>query len=324
MKEEAVQRRCTSVRIDQTGGVEVLRVEEIELARPALQSDQELIKVTLAGVNFIDIYHRRGQYQMPLPTSLGIEGIGEDQQGRRVFWLNALGSYAQAINAPKSALTALPETNLSSEEILPLLCQGMTAHYLVDSAHRPASGDFALVTAAAGGVGLILIQLLVARKVRVIACASTPERAALARQHGAEFAGTYSEMEELVNSATGGLGVHVVYDSVGKDYFDQLLSLLAPSGMFILYGGASGPVPLFDLMRLNGKSLGIKRPTLATYTATAQERSRRLQELIALVELGALKYPPTKVFSLLQVQDAHRLIESRTHSGKIGLDPWKI
>lgn len=313
-----------AVRIHQTGGPEVLTVEQIRLDPPSAQSGQEAVKVLLAGVNFIDIYHRRGQYQLPLPTGIGIEGIGEVQGGQRVFWLNSLGSYAQELNISSASLTPMPNTHLSNQEILPLLCQGMTAHYLVDSAHQPQPGDFALVTAAAGGVGLLLIQLLVARKIRVIACASNVERATIARKHGAEFAGTYNQMEELVSRATSGIGVNVVYDSVGKDYFDRSLSLLAPSGMFILYGGASGPVPLFDLMRLNGKSLGIRRPTLATYTASAAERIRRLTDLIGLVETGKLRYPSTKVFPLEEAQAAQELIESRTHSGKIGLDPWKI
>ena len=314
-----------SIRVFAPGAADVLKFTEVEIAEP--ERDQVQVKVSLAGVNFIDVYHRRGQYPIPMPeplgSGIGIEGIGELSDGRAVFWLSALGSYAQYINIPETQLTGLPESSLTNEEILPLLCQGMTAHYLVDSAYAVKEGEWALVTAAAGGVGLILTQLLKNRGAHVIALASTPERADIARGHGADLVGTYKQIKELTRQATNGAGVEVVFDSVGKDYFDECLEALAPAGMYILYGGASGPVPPFDLMRLNAKSLGIRRPTLATYSATAPERLRRLSELIKLTEGGKLRYPATKVFPLDRAQNAHELLESRTYSGKIGLDPWK-
>ena len=311
-----------AIRIEGIGGPEQLKIVEIEPAKAL--SGEVLINVELAGVNFIDVYHRRGQYQLPLPTGLGIEGIGRSTSGEKYFWLSAMGSYAQQITIPRKNLTAIPDTQLSNEELLPLLCQGMTAHYLANSAYPAQSGEFALVTAAAGGVGMLLIQLLKEKGVEVIALTSSIERAQIARECGADYVGTYEEMSTLVNQVTSGAGVNVVYDSVGADAFDDCLESLAHGGMYVLYGGASGPVPPFDLMRLNSRSLAIRRPTLATYTATESTRVQRLTELINLKSQNKLKYPATKVFPLNQTADAHILIESRSYSGKIGLDPWKI
>ena len=311
-----------AIRIRETGGPDVLLQEEINL--PPATANQISLRIEIAGVNFIDVYHRRGQYPLALPSGIGIEGIGISQTGERYFWLSAIGSYAQEINIDENSLTRLPESELTASELLPLLCQGMTAHYLVDSAFSVQTGDVALVTAAAGGVGLLLIQLLKSRGALVIACTSSNDRAALAREHGADFVGTYDQMSELVARVTGGSGVNVVYDSVGKDFFDNCLEALAPGGMYVLYGGASGPVPPFDLMRLNSRSLAIRRPTLATYTATSAERIRRLNELLELRKRGALRYPNTKIFPLAEAPSAHKLIESRTYTGKIGIDPWKI
>lgn len=311
-----------AIRFQQTGGAEVLSLVDLSLPQP---SDNELLlSVELAGVNFIDVYHRRGQYEVKLPSGIGIEGIGRSATGTRYFWLNILGSYSQEINAPLSALTAIPENELTNEELLPLLCQGMTAHYLVDSAYAISRNETALVTAASGGVGLLLVQLLKARGARVIALTSSQERADFARSLGADLAGTYSQVDQLVAEFTDSGGVNVVYDSVGRDFFDSGLNSLAPAGMYVLFGGASGVVPPFDLMRLNSKSLAIRRPTLATYTATADERVRRLRELISLRRQGLLRYPTTKTFPISKASSAHELIESRTFMGKIGIDPWKI
>ena len=311
-----------AIRIHQTGGSEVLSLEDVS---PALVgTDHIQISVELAGVNFLDVYHRRGQYPLPLPSGIGIEGIGHSHDGKRYFWLNILGSYAQEIIASKSSLTELPNSDLSNEEILPLLCQGMTAHYLVDGAYNASENDVAIVTAASGGVGLLLVQLLKARGSKVIALASTQERADFAKSLGADLAGTYTQVHQLITELTKSQGATVVYDSIGKDFFDQGLDSLAPSGFYMLFGGASGPVPPFDLMRLNSKSLAIRRPTLATYTATAEMRLRRLNELILLQKEGLLRYPPAKVFSISESSKAHQLIESRTYKGKIGIDPWKI
>lgn len=311
-----------AIRLHNQGGPEQLQVENIEL--PAIKTGELSLRVDLAGVNFIDVYHRRGQYQIPMPSGLGIEGIGTGDDGQRFFWLSAMGSYAEAINIPIHQLTPIPQKKISDEELLPLLCQGMTAQYLTDSAYNVRAGEVALVTAAAGGVGLILIQLLKALGAKVIALTSSKERSMIALEHGADVVGLYGEMEQLTSEFTEERGVDVVYDSVGKDTFDRALLTLAHGGMFVLYGGASGPVPAFDLMRLNSRSLAIRRPTLATYTASSDERLRRLNTLLSLREKGLLKYPTAKIFPLSEVGKAHQLLESRTFSGKIGLAPWKI
>ena len=312
-----------AIRISHHGGAEALSLEEIP-PPTTTPVDHLRLRVDIAGVNFIDVYHRRGQYPLPLPSGIGIEGIGTAENGERYFWLSAMGSYAQEISLPSGALTPLPNNSLSDEDLLPLLCQGMTAHYLVDSAYSVNEGDVALVTAAVGGVGLILIQLLKARGAKVIALTSSKERAERALNHGADIAGLYDEMEKVTHNLTGGDGVNVVYDSVGKDTFDRSFALLGNGGMFVLYGGASGPVPPFDLMRLNSKSLAIRRPTLATYTASVPERLRRLQDLLSFRERGLLRYPSATVLPLADAAKAHLLLESRQHSGKIGLAPWKI
>ena len=266
----------------------------------------------------------RSQYPVPLPSGIGIEGIGLTEAGQRVFWLNQLGSYSQYMLVNDAHLTPIPNSSLTDAQLLPLLCQGLTAHYLADSAYLSRHGEIALVTAAAGGVGLLLIQLLKNRGVTVIACASTSDRAEVAKHHGADFFGTYEQLTELVNAATHGKGVNVVYDSVGKDTFDRCLESLALSGMYILYGAASGAVPPFDLMRLNSKSLGIRRPTLATYTASRAERERRLLDLIEDIRRENLIYPEAKVFPLDEASKAQELIESRRYSGKIGITPWNL
>jgi NADPH2:quinone reductase len=319
------------IEIQTNGDSDVLKVSDVNLLSAG--KDQASIKITLAGVNFIDVYHRRGQYALPLPSRLGLEGIGEIIEiesetsdfkvGDIVFWTSTLGSYAQYIAVPVNQLTRIDSNiTLKPDQILPLLLQGMTAHYLANSAYLVNEGDTVLVTAAAGGVGQILVQLLKAKSVRIIALASTIERANYAKSIGADFVGTYQDIAELVSEATNGAGVNVVYDSVGKDVFDSCLDTLTWKGMYVLYGAASGPVPPFDLMRLNPKSLSIRRPSLGAYTQNYAERVARFIELAELAQTGKLKYPAAKVLPLTQAKQAHDLIESRTYSGKIALDPW--
>ncbi|MBM3691244.1 MAG: quinone oxidoreductase [Actinobacteria bacterium] len=320
-----------SITFNRCGDSSVLQMIESETLSPA--ANEALVKVALAGVNFIDVYHRRGQYPLPLPSGIGLEGIGEIvsigkacddfKVGDRVFWTSALGSYAQYVNVPIDQLTVLePEIQLTNEQFLPLLLQGMTAHYLVNSSYPVTSEDTVLVTAAAGGVGQLVVQLLKNKGATVIACASNSNRAQYAKNLGADFVGTYDQIEALVNEATQGQGVEVVYDSVGKDYFDVCLSVIKDNGMYVLCGAASGPVPPLDLGRLNAKSLAVRRPMLASYTRTHADRLGRLNDLASFIEHGKLKYPEAKVFALADTQSAHDLIESRTYSGKIGLDPW--
>ena len=320
-----------TIRFDKCGGSDVLQVVEAEPTKPI--AGQALVKVALAGINFIDVYHRRGQYPLPLPSGIGLEGIGEIVElgstsadfkvGDRVFWTSALGSYAQFVNVALDQLTLIDSKfELSNEQLLPLLLQGMTAHYLVNSSYPVSHKDTVLVTAAAGGVGQLVVQLLKEKGASVIACASNSARAQFAKNLGADFVGTYDQIEALVHEVTQGQGVEVVYDSVGKDYFDVCLSVIKDNGMYVLCGAASGPVPPLDLGRLNAKSLAVRRPMLGSYTRTHADRLTRLNDLVSFIEQGKLKYPEAKVFALADAKSAHDLIESRTYSGKIGLNPW--
>lgn len=320
-----------SIKFSRCGDSSVLDLVDSETSETA--KGQALVKVNLAGVNFIDVYHRRGQYTLPLPSGLGLEGIGEIQAfggesgnlqiGDKVFWTGALGSYGQFVNVPIDQLTLIEsELQLTNEQLLPLLLQGMTAHYLVNSSYRVTNKDTVLVTAAAGGVGQLVVQLLKDKGARVIACASNLERTKYAKSLGADFVGTYDQIASLVDEVTQGLGVDVVYDSVGKDYFDECLAALKDNGMYVLCGAASGPVPPLDLGRLSSKSLAIRRPTLGSYTRTHDDRVARLKDLTNLIRDGKLKYPSAKVFPIDKTKEAHDLIESRTYSGKIAIDPW--
>lgn len=320
-----------SITFNSCGDSSVLQMIESETLAPT--ANEALVKVVLAGVNFIDVYHRRGQYPLSLPSGIGLEGIGEIvslgktssefKVGDKVFWTSALGSYAQYVNVPIDQLTLIkPELQLSNEELLPLLLQGMTAHYLVNSSYPVTSEDTVLVTAAAGGVGQLVVQLLKDKAATVIACASNSERAQYAKNLGADFVGTYDQIAGLVAEVTKGLGVEVVYDSVGKDYFDVCLATLKDNGMYVLCGAASGPVPPLDLGRLSSKSLAIRRPTLGSYARTQDDRIARLEDLSNLIRAGKLKYPSAKVFPMKRSKEAQDLIESRTYSGKIAIDPW--
>jgi NADPH:quinone reductase len=320
-----------SITFSSCGDSSVLQIVESKTAEPT--ADQALVKVALAGVNFIDVYHRRGQYSLSLPSGIGLEGIGEIvslgkasgdfKVGDRVFWTSALGSYAQFVNVSIDQLTLIDsKITQSDEQLLPLLLQGMTAHYLVNSSYAVTDNDLALVTAAAGGVGQILVQLIKEKGATVIACASSSVRAQYAKNLGADYVGTYDQITSLVNEVTKDQGVDVVYDSVGKDYFDVCLASLKDNGMYVLCGAASGQVPLLDLGRLSSKSLAIRRPTLGAYTKTHTDRLSRLNNLVYLIQAGKLRYPPAKIFALDEVISAHDLIESRTYSGKIAIAPW--
>lgn len=320
-----------SIKFTKCGDSNVLDLVESEALEAT--KGQALVKVNLAGVNFIDVYHRRGQYNLPLPSGLGLEGIGEIQAfggesgsfqiGDKVFWTSALGSYAQFVNVPIDQLTFIEsDMQLTNEQLLPILLQGMTAHYLINSSYRVTNKDIILVTAAAGGVGQLVVQLLKDKEAIVIACASNMERAKYVKSLGADFVGTYDRISSLVDEVTQGLGVDVVYDSVGKDYFDECLAALKDNGMYVLCGAASGPVPPLDLGKLSSKSLAIRRPTLGSYTRTHDDRITRLKNLTNLIRDGKLKYPSAKIFPIDKTKEAHDLIESRTYSGKIAIDPW--
>lgn len=317
------------------GGPDVL--ELVELPDPVPGPGEVLVRVAAAGVNFIDTYRRGGVYPMPFPHVVGSEGagvverIGDDasdvEVGDHVAWSDAPGSYAELVVVPAARTLPVPaDVPLDVAAALPL--QGMTAHYLACSTYPVQPGDVALVHAGAGGVGLLLTQLVVARGGRVVSTVSTPEKAELSRAAGAECVIRYDELDDLatqlpalVREATGGDGVSVVYDGVGRSTFDASLASLRRRGMLVLFGGASGQVPPFDLQRLNsGGSLYVTRPTLADYVATREELVDRADDLFRRVEDRTLDVRIGARFPLAEAAAAHRALEGRETTGKVLLE----
>lgn len=320
-----------AVVVARTGGPEVLRLSEEPSPEPG--PGQLLVDVAASGVNFIDTYQRSGIYPVRLPFVLGLEGagrvagVGADVDGfgigDRVAWASSPGSYAEQVLV--EAAHAVPVTAGVSDEIaaaLPL--QGFTAHYLVTSACPVRQGDTVLVHAAAGGVGLLLVQLAAARGAQVIGTASSPEKRELARAAGADEVIDYRDFPGQVQELTGGEGVTAVYDGVGKATFDGSLASLRRRGMLVLFGGASGQVPPFDLQRLNsGGSLFVTRPTLGDYIASRAELTWRAEEVFGAVVEGKLDVRIGGRYPLSEAAQAHEDLESRRTTGKLLLIPGK-
>jgi NADPH2:quinone reductase len=318
------------------GGPEVLTVTTTDDAAPG--PGQLLVQLGAAGVNFIDTYRRAGVYPMPYPHVPGCEGAGtvlevgdgvtEFSPGDNVAWPDVLGSYAERVITPADQVLPVPD-GVDHHVAAAIPMQGMTAHYLVASTFEVGPGHTVLVHAAAGGVGLMLTQLATSRGARVIGTVSTAEKEALARKAGAADVIRYSEMDNLdrdlpeaVRGVTGGAGVHVVYDGVGKDTFEGSLASLRPRGMLVLFGASSGQVPPFDLQRLNrAGSLYVTRPTIAHHLATREELLWRGREVFGEVLQGDLHVHIGATFPLAQAADAHRALESRTTMGKVLLIP---
>ncbi len=313
-------------------------LELVQLPDPTPGPGQVLVRVAAAGVNFIDTYRRGGVYPTPFPHVVGSEGAGvvvalgdgvaDVDLGDRVAWSDAAGSYAELVVVSADRTLPVPdEVDLEVAAAVPL--QGMTAHYLAASTYPVKSGDVALVHAAAGGVGLLLTQLIVSRGGRVIATVSTADKEKLARAAGADTVIRYdelgdltSELPVLVKNATDGQGVHVVYDGVGKATFDASLASLRPRGMMVLFGGSSGQVPDFNLQRLNGGgSLFITRPSLGHYTSTRDELLWRSGEVFEAVRNGSLDVRIGARFPLAEAGDAHCALEGRATTGKVILVP---
>ena len=322
--------RIRSVVVNEVGGSEVLRLEESELPEPA--PGQVRVRTSVCGVNYIDVYMRSGLYPRPLPFALGLEGAGEVEslgagveglaQGDRVAWASVPGSYASGVLAPASSVVRVPD-GLSDERAAACMLQGMTAHYLAHGTRQTRRGDTALVHAAAGGAGLLLVQTLARAGARVIGTCSTAEKEALARAAGASEVIRYSEVEfaPVVRELTGGRGVDVVYDSVGQSTFEGSLSCLRPRGLLVLFGQSSGPVPPFDLNRLNGAgSLFVTRPSLAHYLLDRDELEERAGAVLGAVAAGALDVRIGGRFALERAAEAHDALESRATSGKLLLD----
>lgn len=321
----------TAVQIRRTGGPEVLEVTEIEIGDPG--PGELLVDVAAAGVNYIDAYHRSGAYPLDLPITLGLEGagtvaaVGADvtgfQPGDRVAWQNQLGSYASQTRVPARIAVHVPDS-VSDETAAALMLQGVTAHYLVRSTYEVKEGDAVLVHAAAGGVGLLLTQLAKARGARVIGTVSTEEKEKLAREAGADEVIRYDQVDfaEETRKLTGGEGVAVVYDGVGKTTFDGSMTSLRVRGMLVLFGASSGAVPPVDPQRLNrGGSLYLTRPTSAHYVQTRDELDWRADELFQSVVDGQLNVRIGHRYPLAEARQAHDDLQGRRTTGKLLLLP---
>ena len=312
----------------ETGGPEVLRA--VDAAPPTPAPGEVLVRTHAAGLNFIEIYQRSGGYRVPLPFTPGAEGagvveaLGEGvtalQVGDRVCTAEATGTYAELFTVPAERAVVVPEgIGLDVAAALPL--QGLTAHYLATAAAHPKPGETVLVHAGAGGVGLLLTQVLVARGVRVITT-SDDEKAELSRAAGAWQSIPYEGFRDAVRALTDGAGVPVVYDGVGRATFDDSLASLAVRGELVLFGAASGPVPPFDLQRLNaGGSLSVTRPSLGHFLRTPAERSGRYRELFAMLESGSLTVRIGARFPLAEAGAAQAALASRGTTGKVLLVP---
>lgn len=316
-----------AIRVTQTGGPEVMEVVDLPVPQP--KPAEALVKVSIAGVNSIDAQFRDGRLRTPMPFIPGQEGVGLVQAvgtqvkavkpGDRVAWSGTLGSYAEYVAVPEEHLVPVP-SNISDEQAAAAMVQGLTAHYLVNDAHKLKTGETALVHAAAGGVGLLVVQMAHAIGARVIGTTSSDEKAQLARQAGADevIVFTKSDFESEVNRLTHGKGVDVVYDGVGKDTFEKNLNVMRLRGMLVLYGMSSGPVPPVDPAKLSEKgSLYMARTTLAHFTATREELLSRTSALFRMISDGKLKLRIGKRYPLAEAALSHRDLEARKIAGKL-------
>lgn len=320
-----------AVRVHQYGGLEALKHEDVPVPEP--KEGEARVKIEAIGVNFIDIYHRIGRYQGALPLTLGQEAAGvvdalgpnvtDVKVGDRVVYASVQGSYAEYAIVPAWRLVPIPK-DVDSQHAAAMMIQGMTAHYLALSTYPLKEGDTALVHAAGGGTGQLLVQIAKMRGARVIGTVSTAEKAALAREAGADEVINYAQadFEAEVKRLTNNAGVDVVYDSVGKDTFDKSLNCLRRRGYMVLYGASSGAVPPLDPQVLNAKgSIYLTRPFLAHYTADRAELLSRVNDLFKWIAAGKLKVRIDKTFPLTEAAEAHRYLEGRQSKGKILLLP---
>lgn len=320
-----------AIRVQQTGGPEVMELADVPVPQP--KPVEALVKVSVAGVNAIDGYFRDGRYRTPLPFIPGQEGAGvvtavgaqarTVKVGDRVAWSGVLGSYAELVVSPEEHLVPVPET-LTDQQAAAAMVHGLTAHYLVNDAHKLKAGETALVHAAAGGVGLLLVQMARAVGARVIGTASSEEKARLAREAGADevIVFTRHDFEAEVKRLTDGKGVEVVYDGVGKATFEKNLNVMRLRGMLVLYGMSSGPVLPVDPAKLSEKgSLYMARTTLAHFTATRDELLARTTALFGMIAEGNLKLRIAKTYPLADAPQAHRDMEARRVAGKLLLIP---
>jgi len=323
---------ATALVCTKPGDSSVLEVQEVQVSPPGPGEAQ--VQVAAIGVNFIDVYQRQGVYPMDTPfvtasegagtvTAVG-EGVTEVAVGDRVAWAHPVGAGATLVNRPVKDLVPVPD-GLDLETAAAAMLQGMTAHYLVNSTYAVGPGTVALVHAAAGGVGQLLVQMITAKGGKVIATAGSEDKLEIARRLGAVAAINYRETDDLaaaVRKANGGNGVDVAYDGVGKATFDASLDSLRPRGMLVLFGGASGQVPPFDLQRLNkAGSVYVTRPTLVNYTATREELLERGESVLGDLAAGRLHLEIGGRYPLTEAARAYDDLEARRTTGKLLLIP---
>ena len=320
-----------AIQVQKIGGPEALTLVDVSVPRP--KPNEAVVKIAAIGVNFIDVYFREGRYPAPLPFIDGQEAAGTVSEvgsevkslkpGDRVAYTNVLGSYAEYAAVPAEKLVRLPD-GISAQQAAAAMLQGMTAHYLVYSTYPLKNGETALIHAAAGGVGLLLVQMAKNIGARVIGTTGSEEKAQLAREAGADEVIVYTQQdfEKETKRLTDGKGVHVVYEGVGQSTFEKDLNILRPRGYLVLFGGASGPVPPFDPIKLSQKgSLFLTRPTLLHYTATREELEQRAGDVFNMIGQQKLKLRIPHVYKLEQAQQAHRDLEGRKTTGKLLLVP---
>lgn len=320
-----------AMQVQKHGGPEVLT--RVDVPTPKPKPNEALVKVSAIGVNFIDVYFREGRYPSPPPFIVGQEAAGTVSElgsgvtswkaGDRVAYVGTLGSYAEYAAVPADRLVRVPE-GISDQQAAAVMLQGMTAHYLVTSTYPLKKGDTTLIHAAAGGMGLLLVQMAKNIGARIIATVSTEEKARLAREAGADEVILYTQQdfEQETKRLTDGKGVHVVYDGVGKTTFEKGLNVLRPRGLMALYGASSGPVAPFDPITLSQKgSLFLTRPTLGHYIATREDLEPRAGDLFRWISQGMLKVRIGHTYALRDAAQAHRELESRATTGKLVLIP---
>lgn len=316
-----------AVRVHAPGGTDAMGVEEVP--RPTPGVGEALVRVEYAGVNFIDIYKRTGLYKIPMPSTLGEEGAGIVESiggavstvrvGDRVAWASVLGAYAEYSVVPATRLVPVPKS-VETRVAAAVMLQGMTAHYLALTTYPLKDGDRCLVHAAAGGVGLLLVQIAKHRGAFVIGTAGSDEKAELARKAGADEVIVYTRQDFVaeVKRITESRGVNVVYDSVGQSTFLKGLDVLVPRGMMVTFGQSSGAIPPMDPLLLSQKgSLVMTRPTLAHYIATREELLQRAGDLFEWIGRGELDVRIGAEFPLSQVAEAHQALEGRKTTGKV-------
>ena len=316
-----------AIRVQEVGAPDVLQIEDLAVPEPG--AGEARVKIEVAGVNFIDTYHRRGWYPMPLPFTPGVEGAGivdavgegvtEVAVGDTVAYGMTAGSYAEYAIVPSRVLVKRA-AGVDAQKGAAAMIQGLTAHYLACSTYPLKPGDTCLVHAAAGGTGALLVQIAKLRGARVIGTVSTEEKARIATAAGADDTVRYTEVDfsEAVRDLTGGAGVDVVYDSVGIDTFDKSLDCLKPRGYMVLFGQASGVVPTFDLQTLNQKgSLYVTRPSLASYMLTREELEGRANDVFTWIAEGKLTIRIDRTFALDDARGAHSYLEARQTKGKV-------